>query len=208
MSQLDLDELTEYALGTLTGPRRRELSRLIAGSAALRAELAAVQETLGRLDESLPASKPRPGARDALLAALDSSARFSPFVADLARHFDLAVTRVRELLQRIDDQACWSAGPLPGIGLIHFAAGPNAVAPDTGFVRLAAGLVFPYHRHLGHEINYVLQGALRDGDGTLVLPGEAIVMPPGSAHEFSVPDAAGAVIAVVQAGFDFVPKPA
>jgi hypothetical protein len=139
--------------------------------------------------------------------SLRTGERYSPFVRDLASSFDLTELRVRELCDQIDAPSAWEAGPLPGISVMHFAGGPRAVAPDTGFVRLPRGLQFPYHRHVGHEINYVLEGALRDGDGSLYLPGEAIVMRPGTEHELSVPNDADALMAVVQAGFEFVPKP-
>ena len=98
----------------------------------------------------------------------------------------------------------WTA---PGCLGHALPSGPNAIAQAQSFVRLPRGLAFPYHRHVGHEINYVLEGAVRDGDGSLYLPGEAIVMTPGTEHDFSIPDDADALIAVVQAGFDFVSKP-
>ena len=155
----------------------------------------------------VPDLRPHPEARRRLLAALETGERFSPFMRDLASAFDLDLARVRALCDQIDQPSAWEAGPLPGIAVMHFAAGPNALAPDTGFVRLPRGLHFPYHRHKGHELNYVLEGAVRDGDGKLYLPGEAIEMAPGTEHEFSIPSDADALIAVVQAGFDFVPKP-
>jgi hypothetical protein len=203
MTQPANDELAEYVLGTLAAARKRELDSQLSRSPALRQELAAVREALFG-SELEPAARPRPGARAALLRALDGADRFSPFLDDLARHFDLAKARVRELFGWIDEATRWEAGPLPGISLIHFASGPNAIAPDTGFVRLSRGLRFPMHRHLGHEINYVLEGAVRDDDGTLYLPGEAIVMGPHTTHSFSIPDDADALIAVVQVGFELV----
>lgn len=200
-------EIPAYVLGLLEGEELARVEKALSGSAALRAEVRAVREALALLPSAEPAAALHGSARDALLAALDGGARFRPFFADLERHFDLGHARVVELCDRIDDTASWEAGPLPGIRVMHFAAGANAVAHDTGFVVLPAGLQFPYHRHQGHEVNYVLEGALRDGDGTLYLPGEAIVKPPGSAHEFAVTADADALIAVVQAGFDFIPKP-
>jgi hypothetical protein len=141
-----------------------------------------------------------------LLLALDTGARYRPFLSDLTRHFDLSEARVMQLFHAIDDVAAWEPGPMPGIAVMHFPGGPNALAQDTGFVRLPRGLQFPYHRHLGHEVNYVLEGALRDGDGTLYLPGEAIERAKDTAHEFSVPEEADALIAVVQDGFEFIQK--
>lgn len=156
----------------------------------------------------VPDVKPHPEARRRLLTALETGERFAPFMRDLAAAFDLSLTRVRELCEQIDRPSAWQAGPMAGIAVMHFAGGPNARAQDTGFVRLPRGLAFPYHRHAGYELNYVLEGAVRDGDGRLVLPGEALEMSAGSEHEFSIPSDADALIAVVQAGFDFVPKPA
>jgi hypothetical protein len=207
MNRKALDDLPEYVLGTLPEPELRALEAELAASSELRRELDAVREALGRASEVDSGPRAPLSARARLLDALASGDRYSPFLADLARHFDLAPERVRELLHAIDLPASWEAGPMPGIEVMHFAGGPRAVAPDTGFVRLPKGLEFPYHRHVGHEVNYVLEGAVRDGDGRLYVAGEAIVMEPGTAHEFSIPDDADALIAVIQAGFEFIQKP-
>ena len=199
--------LCEYVLGLLPEGERRELEAELARSPALARELVAVREVIGLVPGTLEACEPpRPFARGALLAALDSGARFVPVADDLARHFDLPRARIEELLLQIDDDARYEAGPMPGIAVMHFDGGPAAVGHDTGFVRLPAGLQFPYHRHAGAEVNYVLAGALRDGDGTLYMAGEAIEKPEGSSHEFSVTPDRDALIAVVQSGFDIVPK--
>jgi hypothetical protein len=150
---------------------------------------------------------PRPCARKALLSALATGERFRPFLADLMHWCDLTAIRVRELLAQIDEAGAWRSGPLPGLAVMPFAAGPNAIAHHAGFARMPRGLWFPYHRHAGHEINYVLEGALRDGDSRLYLPGEAMVKAPGSAHECYVPGDADTLIAVVQLGFEFIEKP-
>jgi anti-sigma factor ChrR (cupin superfamily) len=206
MTRKALEDLPEYVLGTLPEAERRVLEGELAASPELRRELSAVREALGGAVADVQA--PRASAsRSRLLAALTTGDRYVPFLHDLARHFDLPLQRMRELFHQVDLAASWVPGPLPGIQLMHFPGGPNAIAPDTGFVRLPAGLQFPYHRHAGHEVNYVLEGALRDGDGTLYVAGEAIVMGPGTAHEFSVPEDRDALIAVIQAGFEFVPKP-
>jgi hypothetical protein len=207
MNRAALDALPEYVLDILPEPERRELEAELAISPELRRELDSVREALGRVSE-LGAEQPAtvPG-RTRLLAALQTGERYAPFLHDLSRHFDLPPARVRELFLAIDDASSWQAGPMPGIEVLHFAAGPQAIAPDTGFVRFARGLKFPYHRHLGHEVNYVLEGAVRNGDGRLYLPGEAIELLPGTAHEFAIPDDTDALLAVVQAGFEFIEKP-
>ncbi|MFI5308396.1 MAG: cupin domain-containing protein [Polyangiales bacterium] len=204
MSQPVSEEIAEYVLGTLSEARRREIDALVERSAALKQEVRTAREALGLLSDAVMPVAASTRGRAALLSALDGAGRFAPFVSDLTRHLDLTKARVRELLAFIDDATRWEPGPIPGIMLMHFAAGPNAIAPDTGFVRFPKGLRFPRHRHVGHEVNYVLQGAVRDDDGTLYLPGEAIIMAPGSVHEFSIPEDADALVVVVQAGFEII----
>jgi quercetin dioxygenase-like cupin family protein len=202
-----LGDLPEYVLGTLPEARQREIDALLVTSPELARELALVRETLGAIGAGMPVVTPRPDARHSLISALDSSARFSPFVADLMRHLDMTKDGVRAVLAMIDDASRWEAGPFPGISLIHFTAGPNTVAPDTGLVSMTRGTQFPQHRHLGYEVNYVLQGAIRDSDGTLYLPGQAIEKTPGTSHAYSVLDDVDLVMVVVQAGFEMLDIP-
>ena len=207
MTAPDASRFAEYALGNVAEAEQRALEAELAESDELRRSVAAVREALAALPLAIAPVLPRPGARDALLSALASGERFRPFLADLMRCCDLTAERACELLSQIDEASAWEAGPVPGLSFMHFAAGPNAIEHDTYFVRLPRGLCFPYHRHAGHEINYVLEGALRDGDGTLYVPGEAMVKAPGTAHECFVPEDADALIAVVQAGFEIIEKP-
>jgi hypothetical protein len=204
MKTREASRIAEFALRNLAEAELRAIQEELAPSDELRRELAELLEALAV--PSTPVS-PRPGAREALLAALGSGERFRPFLPDLTRWCDLPGARVRDLLSQIDEPSAWEAGPLPGLAFLSFAAGPNAVAPDIGFARLPRGLCFPYHRHAGSEINYVLEGALRDDDGTLYLPGETMVKAPGSAHECHVPEDADALIVVVQVGFEIIEKP-
>src|SRR5690606_32221832 len=80
--------------------------------------------------------------------------------------------------------AAWEPGPLAGTGLIHFEAGPACAGADTGFVRVAPGVRFPWHAHNGEETNLVLQGACADSDGTVHRRGAVFVHAAGSEHEF------------------------
>ncbi|HMI91553.1 MAG TPA: cupin domain-containing protein [Polyangiales bacterium] len=204
MTGRERELLEEYVLGRLSQAEESALLAALARSPELRRELAALRE-LAAASLNVGEVRPRPQARAALLRALDGAERRFAFVPDLVKLFDLGAERVRALLRLIDDAAQWEAGPIPGIFVMHFDGGPNALAADNGFVRLAAGLQFPMHRHFGPEVNYVLEGALRDGDGTLYLPGEGIVKNVESSHAFSVPDSADALIAVSQAGFEIIP---
>lgn len=163
-----------------------------------------IEALMKSADASIEPVAPSDALRARLLATLAGPARFAAFVPDLSKHFDLDHDAVRGLLGKIDLPASWEAGPFPGISLIHFAGGPHAAGPDTGFVRFAKGLHFPMHRHVGFEVNYVLEGTLRDGDGTLYLAGQAIVKTAGSQHEFFVGPERDALVAVAQRGFEIV----
>jgi hypothetical protein len=206
MTRPAYEELAEYVLGSLPGDRKRALEMLIASSPDLQRDVAELREAFSVLDDQLPRVPPRAASRAALLGALDSADRFSPFVDDLVGYFDLPLARVRELLHQTDDPARWIATPVPGIRLIDFPSGPNAIATHAGFAAFPKGLQFPYHRHLGPEINYILEGSLFAG-GRLYIPGEAVIMEAGTAHEFSIPDA-DTLIAVIHIGFEFIDKPA
>ena len=50
---------------------------------------------------------------------------------------------------------------LPGMDLFHIQGGPAVADAVNGFVRLAAGLHFPPHTHVGNEKVFVLEGAAR-----------------------------------------------
>jgi anti-sigma factor ChrR (cupin superfamily) len=205
MTRPAYEELAEYVLGSLPDARRRVLETQIAASPELQHDVAELRESFSVLDAQLTKVAPRTASRAALLQALDSADRFSPFVDDLVGHFDLPNARVRELLRQTDDPARWIATPVPGIRLMDFPSGPNAIAAHAGFTTFPKGLEFPYHRHLGPEINYILEGSMLAG-GKLYIPGEAVIMETGSSHEFAIPDA-DTLIAVIHLGFEFVDKP-
>jgi hypothetical protein len=203
------DLVPEYVLGLLSDAEKNEVEQELKGSPDLRAEVAAASEAYAVLARSLPATKPPQSVKARLMASIARpEERFAPHADVLARYFDLTVERVRALLKSITDPlTVWNAGPLPGITLIDFDGGPRTAAADVGFVRLPAGLHFPWHRHKGHELNYVIEGSLRDFDGRIYGPGEAIEKETGTEHEFFVGSDKDALIAVVLfEGFDIIPK--
>ena len=50
---------------------------------------------------------------------------------------------MRQLLARVDDDAAWEVGPVPGLYLTHFQPGPRLSSVDAGFVRVTAGQTVP-----------------------------------------------------------------
>ena len=107
--------------------------------------------------------------------------------------------------QIYDPATTWVSGPLPGIQTMDFAGGPRVAAADVGFVKLPAGLHFPWHRHTGPELNWVMKGRIKDSDGRICGPGEGLDKETGTEHEFWVLEE-DVILAVVVYGFDIVPK--
>ena len=175
--------LPEYVLGALPEPARREVAAAVAASPALAAEVDRLTEALAALAAAAPAVVPAPAVRARLLETLGGVNRFAPFLPELGRLLDLPLDAVRAVLAGVDDAAAWEAG-LPGTELQHFAAGPRLASADAGFVRLAPGVTFPRHDHLGQEITFVLEGAMREG-GRVYGPGAVLEKRAGDVHDYA-----------------------
>lgn len=203
MSQRIMDLLPDFLMGGLPEAERAEVTAALRGSAALRAEVAALSEALFGLAEALPPVPPDPAVRARLLASAAQD-RLLPFVDDLARICDLARDVMQAILRKLDDVAAWAPGPMPGIELIHFDHGPGCLAADTGVVRFPPGVVIPRHRHLSHEITYVLSGTMIDEDGRHYGPGEVLEKTVEDVHGFSATPDEPLVVVLVHSGFEFV----
>ena len=140
--------------------------------------------------------------RARILQALDG--RFDGVLERLARFFDLGIEAARRLLDSLDTTAPWKAGPIPGLEVLTVEAGPARAQAYTGLLRMAPGLRFPAHRHLGAEETLVLDGGIRQDDGLDVEAGTLLRKQPGSAHAFVVDEAGECIAALVlHGGIDF-----
>jgi hypothetical protein len=157
-----------------------------------------VRELLARTVDHLQPVAPDPAVRARLLRTVSGPDRLSLFFERAAGLLDLTVEAVRAVFTRIDDATAWEPG-LPGMHMIHFAAGPQLATADAGFVRLQPGMSFPRHRHLGPEVTLVLEGAMRCGD-RVYGPGEVLEMAEGSVHEYSAAPERDLVVLVIQNG--------
>lgn len=207
MSERVLELLPEYVLGTLSPDETAEVEAALDSSPSLAAEARAIGEAFDAMAAALPPVQPKSETKERLFQSLRGADRFLPFLDDLAGYFDLAAEKVRSLLALIDDPGAWKPGPVGGIRIIDFPGGPNAFAPDTGFVYFPAGLEFPYHQHRGPELTYVLQGAIEDEDGTVYRVGEALFKDADTPHAYRILDEEDCIIAIAQVGFDIVEKP-
>ena len=93
---------------------------------------------------------------------------------------------------------------MPGIRLIHFDHGPACVGADTGVVEMPPGFRFPKHKHLGVEVNYILQGQLIDDDGTVYGPGDAVEKTVSDVHAYEVGGDEPLIFIAINNGFEVV----
>lgn len=199
MSEL-LSLLPEYALGQLNPADADRVDAALAQSPDLRAALSAIEEVYFGLAASLPPVAPAANLKSRLLASVADD-RFGPFLKDVARYCDLAVDKAKEILAVIGQPEKWDVGLVPGNLLFHFQGGPQAFAPDCGLVILPAGFEFPKHKHLGPEVNYILEGSMIDDDGRVYGPGEALEKTVADEHSFRIgPN--GCTFLAVQSGFE------
>jgi hypothetical protein len=167
---------------------------------AFLAELAdpeAAGRGLARATDGLAALPAIAGSRARLLEALDPYQRFARFERAVADLLQVSPAQAAAALRSIDDGAAWQV-QAPGVAYLPVAASPDAGFFLAGFLRVAAGLEFPLHEHLGEEVTLVLQGAFEESQSRAVFrPGEPSRMPAGSRHTFRAlpggPDLVGLV---------------
>ncbi|HZS38224.1 MAG TPA: cupin domain-containing protein, partial [Polyangia bacterium] len=165
-------------------------------------DLRAAEETLALLGTSLQPVAPPPSLRARLL----ESTREETLADKLARAFDLAREKAAEILAQLTKPRTaengWRPGPMPGMELYDFKAGPRLAGADTGLVRFPPKMRFPRHKHLGQETMLVLQGGFCTDDGRHLRPGDALVMETGTSHDMLIDDD-GCVAAVsLRVGID------
>lgn len=192
--------LAEYVLGTLPPAEQTRLERELGPDLAT--EAAAAHEALSALAVALPPARPPAALRARLLASTRGPGRFAPFIDRLARLIDVAADRARELLASLDRADVWQTSPAPNVGLVHLLGGPAVAGADVGFVRVAAGTMFPPHRHVGEEHVLVLQGNYLDSAGHRVGAGELVHMPADSSHHFTAGPEVDLIYAVVVGGVE------
>lgn len=187
MSSTTDDLLALDVLGLLDDAELEQLAAVLAQldeTAVLdtRSQLEAAASMLALAVEPIT---PPPKLRERLLDECRGRHRFEPFVDRVAALFDLASDRIRAIFELFDTQAGWT--PMyPGAAFYDLEGGPALGDATAGLVRIAAGLPFPRHQHIGEERVMVLQGAFVDDSGKRVEPGQLVIMPDGSEHAFRV----------------------
>jgi quercetin dioxygenase-like cupin family protein len=146
-----------------------------------------MKELLAALAELVPEGK---NASELLKQRLLGSVsrprlRFAPLFGPLSELFDLGDIDLAGLFERAAKPEEWVSAPVPGVQLLHLTGGPRVAHADNGLVRLAAGVRFPRHRHLGNERVLVLQGGYVDEpSGRVYTAGAVHEMAEGSEHAY------------------------
>jgi hypothetical protein len=174
-----------YVLGLLEPGEVARVEKAVQGDPGLAAELRAFDDAAARLLDGVAPIAPPESVRERLIASIGPVpvGRFERFAARFAEMYDVTVARARELFGLIDDPSTHDRA-IPGAVLIHFEGGAACAGADCGFIILPAGAKFPWHRHEGEEHVLVMQGNLRDCDGTLIAAGQEDHKSAGSEHEF------------------------
>lgn len=172
-----------YSLGLLDADEAKVVERALADDPSLASELAGYRDAV---DQIVAPAMPSPDVKARLMASVGSG-RFESFTQRIAKLFDVTLDRGRELLGLIERAASWEVRA-PGIGLVHFEGGPAVATADCGFVRIAPGMIFPWHAHVAEEISIVLVGTLETNDGRILQPGDELVQAPGSEHAIRARD--------------------
>lgn len=140
------------------------------------------------------------GTRFYFTIPLHCSGRRVELLADLAQVFDLPVAAVEALWAASEREQAWEPGPGPGLGLMPITCGPRHRGASGFLVRIAAGATYPYHRHATDEHVLILEGGLRDDDGTELWEGERTVHPAGTAHASTAIGGVTCMLAAVATG--------
>jgi putative transcriptional regulator len=184
-----VDELlTDFILGKLAEDERKRVEAHLATCARCASEALATQEAIAIFAWATPPVKPSPEARMRLLQATRPVQPLKPMqlVDQLAQFFDVSVATARSILHKASNPAAWVASPLPGMHLLHVLGGKRLAGADAGLVRLAGGMSFPWHTHLGEEQTLILEGGVTLNDGHVQRVGEILVMDGGSRHAYTV----------------------
>ena len=134
-------------------------------------------------DQAAETITPSSSLRQRLLDSIAQAPRLGAYAEDSAKLLDIAPSRARDYLWRIDEQSQWQPTPFPGVEALWVKGGPNTAGAFTGFVRVKAGSALPMHDHIGPEQGLLLQGRIKDQSGRVYRPGDRIDMASGSQHE-------------------------
>ena len=181
------EHLVDVALSRLSPAVHATVTAHLTSCPRCQSRFTAVHESLAELSLTAPKVAPPKSLRDNLLAGLDSRSAlpYPGFARRLQRMFQFDEQQTLDLLRKSADPKSWEDQGL--ISLLHFDAGAALPGTHAGFMRLAPGVRFPRHRHVGQEHMLMLSGTLQEEDtGIIYHPGDSLRSEAGSEHAFSI----------------------
>ena len=164
ISEIQLEQASLYVMGALSEEEALAFEAEMNLSAALKAEVASLNNATLALARAAPSLAMPADCREKLLAHVTSSA---------TPNQDYRIVRQNE--------EGWQDTPIPG-----FRIKPMAVATDIGYetlmVEFAPGTYFPAHLHDYSEQFFILSGTIQT-EGQILGPGDFLVGRPGSQHQ-------------------------
>lgn len=130
---------------------------------------------------------PSHALRNRLMASITQNAPFAAFSDRLSEFFRLNLDTINQHIAELETVTSpfWDPSNLDGIWLKHLDGGQGLEATDCGFVHMLPGTRAPLHRHQGNEWMYVIQGEALTDSGQTLLPGDLLLSPPNSCHDFT-----------------------
>ena len=127
---------------------------------------------------------------------LEGPERFAHLAEPLAELLGVPEHVAAALLGRLADARAWEPGPGRGVKLMPALTGPSRAGALAVFLELQPGARLT-HAHLGEEETLVLQGGLKEQDGSELWRGDTQRKAEGSAHAAVALDGLPCVLAVV-----------
>jgi quercetin dioxygenase-like cupin family protein len=173
----------EFAIGIANPDDAQYLQHLIDGNHPFaQAELHAFQETTARLALSANPDKPCGGLRAKLLRKIAEPAAPNP------RVLPGFVEEVPGFHTLRDGAGKWRATGFPGIEMKLLSRDP-ASDMITTLIRMAPGTTLPRHQHAKEEQCWIVEGDVRQKDGSIHMKGgDFFRAMPGTHHDHVVTD--------------------
>ncbi|HEY4363218.1 MAG TPA: cupin domain-containing protein [Bryobacteraceae bacterium] len=168
-----------YTLGKLPEAEMRGFEqRIAAGCPLCQAHLETCLQTAELMIEGAAVAPP-PSLKDRLMRQIESAAAAAPAPAPAAKP---APAQMRILRAHEGE---WTPSPAPGVDF-RFLQGRRSL-----LVRMQAGASLPSHPHALDEHCLVIEGTVRDDEGTTLGVGDFLFMPKGSTHATIYSDTGG-----------------